>query len=75
MWQMKWIVAKKDETVLDVALDAMIALLGASMLTGPQINFLSPVRSNTTRQIWEASWGRCCHGRCDVMNKWIGSHG
>jgi hypothetical protein len=35
MWQMmeKWIAAKKDETVLDVALDAMIALLGAPMLT------------------------------------------
>jgi hypothetical protein len=35
MWQMmeKWIVAKKGESVLDVALDAMIALLGASMLT------------------------------------------
>jgi hypothetical protein len=35
MWPMmeKWIVAKKGETVLDVALDAMIALLGASMLT------------------------------------------
>jgi len=29
----KWIVAKKGETVLHVALDAMIALLGASMLT------------------------------------------
>jgi hypothetical protein len=35
MWPImeKWIVAKKGETVLDVALDAMIALLGASMLT------------------------------------------
>ena len=35
MWPMieKWIVAKKGETVLDVALDAMIALLGASMIT------------------------------------------
>ena len=35
MWLMmeKWIVAKKGETVLDVALDAMIVLLGASMLT------------------------------------------
>ena len=35
MWPImeKWIVAKKGETVLDVALDALIALLGASMLT------------------------------------------
>ena len=35
MWPImeKWIVAKKGETVLDVALDAMIALLGASMVT------------------------------------------
>jgi len=35
MWRImeKWVVAKKGETVLDVALDAMIALLGASMLT------------------------------------------
>lgn len=35
MWPImeKWIVAKKGGTVLDVALDAMIALLGASMLT------------------------------------------
>lgn len=29
----KWIVAKKGVTVLDVALDAMIALLGSSILT------------------------------------------
>jgi len=35
MWPImeKWMVAKKGETVLDVALDAMIVLLGASMLT------------------------------------------
>jgi hypothetical protein len=35
MWPIieKQIAAKKDETVLDVALDAMIALLDASMLT------------------------------------------
>ena len=35
MWQMmeKWIVAEKGETVLDVVLDATIALLGASILT------------------------------------------
>jgi hypothetical protein len=33
MWPImeKWIVAKKGETVLDVALDAMIALLGACL--------------------------------------------
>lgn len=35
MWPImeKWIVAEKGETVLDVALDALIALLGASTLT------------------------------------------
>ena len=29
----KWIVLKKDETVWDVVLDAMMALLGASIIT------------------------------------------
>jgi hypothetical protein len=29
----KWIVLKKDETVWDVVLDAMLALLGASIIT------------------------------------------
>lgn len=29
----KWIVLKKDETVWDVVLDAMIALLGAAIIT------------------------------------------
>ncbi len=37
----KWIVPKRDETVWDVVLDAMIALLGASIITQFMQLFLS----------------------------------
>jgi hypothetical protein len=37
----KWIVLKKDETVWDVGLDAMVALLGAAIITQIIRSFLS----------------------------------